>query len=336
MTSPQHIVTPPANRSAANSDSRFCACGCGASLDGLRADARHASEACKKRAQRAASRDKAGTDPHPLQAVRDQAALDKHTRDLNGLIRQAIIDTIRIRGECHADDLIDLYPVGEVDRCRELATRQFASLRSGKNPLIFERERRASTVPARKRGKSGVYAFTRHRPSASTPVGSSSGPPGVGIAAARSGQEQESVGLTAAAEGTSRGRRSGEPGDLTLDAGQAAGKHEQGRISSPSSVAGIETPDPCPRSSSEEQRRSNPQVPGSNPGGGAQRQRGATRRSTNERAGCEDNPITAGIAGRPGRTETQGDKSEVPAVASEPLSLDEARRVPSAYDPWAA
>jgi hypothetical protein len=40
---------------------RFCACDCGASLAGLRADAVYASEACAKRAKRAANPDKART-----------------------------------------------------------------------------------------------------------------------------------------------------------------------------------------------------------------------------------------------------------------------------------
>lgn len=40
---------------------RFCACGCGASLSGLRADAVYASESCSKRAKRAASADKGRT-----------------------------------------------------------------------------------------------------------------------------------------------------------------------------------------------------------------------------------------------------------------------------------
>lgn len=39
----------------------LCACGCGASLAGLRSDAVFYSEACKKRCQRARSRDRAGT-----------------------------------------------------------------------------------------------------------------------------------------------------------------------------------------------------------------------------------------------------------------------------------
>lgn len=192
-------------------NARICACGCGASLTGLRADAVYASEACSKRARRAASPDKARTDEHPLQAVRDQAALDKHTRDLNGLIRQAIIDAIKTRGECHADDLHDLYPEGEVDRCRELATRQFASLRSGKNPLIAERERRASVIPARKRAKSGVYVFTKH--GRETLVGSSSGAPGgTGVATARSG-ESSGVGPT------QRQKFSASPPGADTDAG---------------------------------------------------------------------------------------------------------------------
>jgi hypothetical protein len=41
--------------------SRVCACGCEASLVGLRSDAVWASDACRKRAQRAASPDKART-----------------------------------------------------------------------------------------------------------------------------------------------------------------------------------------------------------------------------------------------------------------------------------
>lgn len=39
--------------------SRFCKCGCGASLDGLRADALYHSDACRKRAKRTPSPDKA-------------------------------------------------------------------------------------------------------------------------------------------------------------------------------------------------------------------------------------------------------------------------------------
>jgi len=40
---------------------RICACKCGASLDGMRADALYANEACRKRHERASSADKART-----------------------------------------------------------------------------------------------------------------------------------------------------------------------------------------------------------------------------------------------------------------------------------
>lgn len=42
-------------------EERFCGCGCGASLAGMRADALYRSEACSKRAKRARSTDKART-----------------------------------------------------------------------------------------------------------------------------------------------------------------------------------------------------------------------------------------------------------------------------------
>jgi hypothetical protein len=136
---------------------RTCRCGCGSSLAGLRSDAVWASEACKKRGERERSRDKAGTG-QPLQLVREDQAQKKHNRDLGGLIRQAIIDRIKTTGECFADDLVDLYPEGEVKECRRLATAQFGSLVA--SGLIRENGRRKSTIPARKGAKSGVYILT--------------------------------------------------------------------------------------------------------------------------------------------------------------------------------
>lgn len=53
---------------------RLCACGCGSSLAELRADAIYASEACSKRARRAASPDKART-KEPTDAERMLIAL---------------------------------------------------------------------------------------------------------------------------------------------------------------------------------------------------------------------------------------------------------------------
>jgi hypothetical protein len=96
---------------------------------------------------------------HPLVEVRVNQATKKHNRDLGGLIRQAIVDQIKTKGECFADDLVDLYPEGEVKECRRLATAQFGSLTG--SGLIREKERRKSTIPARKGAKSGVYIFTQ-------------------------------------------------------------------------------------------------------------------------------------------------------------------------------
>ena len=120
-------------------------------------------------------------DGHPLQEIRDQRATKKHNRDLGGLIKQAIVDTIKLNGECHADDLVSLYPAGEVDLCRRLATAQFGSMcaaREGHGPLIQEIGRRTSSIPERKGAKSGIYAFTRYgretlvgRPTAPAPHG---------------------------------------------------------------------------------------------------------------------------------------------------------------------
>lgn len=98
-------------------------------------------------------------DAHSLQLVREDQAAKKHNRDLGGLIRQAIIDRIKTTGECFADDLVGLYPEGEVANCRRLATAQFGSMVA--SGLIREKERRKSKFATRKGGKSGVYIFTQ-------------------------------------------------------------------------------------------------------------------------------------------------------------------------------
>lgn len=100
---------------------------------------------------------------HVLERVRRQQSADEHKRQLGTLIRQAIVNQIRTTGSCFADDLIPLYPEGEVNECRRLATAQFGSLaasRSGEEPLITEIGRRKSSIPDRKGAKSSVWAFT--------------------------------------------------------------------------------------------------------------------------------------------------------------------------------
>ena len=137
---------------------RTCACGCGASLAGLRADAVYASEACSKRARRAASPDKARTE-HPLAEARAEQEASRLNRDLGALIRAAIV---RRLSECpyrvHADDLESDFPAEHVERCRKLAPAQFGGLAGAGD--IREVERRKSKVPSRKGAKSGVYEFT--------------------------------------------------------------------------------------------------------------------------------------------------------------------------------
>jgi hypothetical protein len=96
---------------------------------------------------------------HPLQEVRDERATKKHNRDLGGLIKQAIVDQIKTTGECHADDLIELYPEGEVDLCRRLATAQFGSMASRK--LIRKDGWRPTKNAARKGGGGWIWKFTQ-------------------------------------------------------------------------------------------------------------------------------------------------------------------------------
>lgn len=135
----------------------ICACGCGASLAGLRSDAVYRSEACAKRLQRNGRPD---IDPtqHPLRDARAaQEATDLKSK-LSELIYQAIISKLE-KGPVHADDLEDLFPEEHRGLCRRLTGAQFGSLAS--RHYIFEKERRKSSVPSRKGAKSGVFEFTR-------------------------------------------------------------------------------------------------------------------------------------------------------------------------------
>lgn len=65
----------------------LCACGCGASLAGMRSDAVFYSEACKKRSQREHSRDRAGTRgpsdrSRVLSALQAAASHGLHSHDI--------------------------------------------------------------------------------------------------------------------------------------------------------------------------------------------------------------------------------------------------------------
>jgi len=194
-TKPVAIVLCP------SCNAHVCACGCGEHLGEMRAHALYKSRACAVALAREgygttraakANKTRTGATVHPLSEVRSQQATKKHNRDLGGLIRQAIIDQIKTTGDCFADDLIDLYPEGEVKECRRLATAQFGSLTGC--GLIREKERRKSTIASRKGAKSGVFVFTAE--GRKTLVGNGAGPEGAsssGVASIVSGESSASV-----------------------------------------------------------------------------------------------------------------------------------------------
>lgn len=136
---------------------RTCACGCGASLVDLRADAVYASEACSKRARRSASPDK-GRTQHLLVEAREAQEATKLKDHYSQVIYQGIIERLE-RGPVHADDLEDLFPDSDRTLCRKLVGAQFGSLAS--RHYIREKERRKSSIASRKGAKSSVWEFTR-------------------------------------------------------------------------------------------------------------------------------------------------------------------------------
>lgn len=166
---------------------RICGCGCGASLAGMRADAAYHSEACKKRAERARSRDRAGTE-RPLSDVNAHSKLNERFRPL---VRQAIIDRLRTGTECHADDLIDLYPEGHVSRCKNLATALLGSM--ARQELIRKTEWRKSSEPGRNGGGSWVWVFTKAGWDKYGIAGLGAGPSLGGSASVESGESRVEV-----------------------------------------------------------------------------------------------------------------------------------------------
>lgn len=131
---------------------RPCDCGCGASLVEMRSDARFASEACKKRFQRADSRDKAGTD-HPLDEVR---ALHEESKGRwTVVVREHLNRTLLDTGHVSAEDFDKL---GIPAEHSNLANAQMGSYVARKlmEPVSWKR----STKPSRKSGKFWIYRIT--------------------------------------------------------------------------------------------------------------------------------------------------------------------------------
>ncbi len=137
---------------------RYCRCGCGASLDRMRVGAVYHSPACRMRAKRAEIANKARTE-HPLAEARAQQEASKLNDHLAQIVYNAIIDRLKVAGDCHADDLEDYFPDEHRDRCRKLVPGQLGSLR-GRKFIQPTSEYRKSKVPARKCAKSWVYIFT--------------------------------------------------------------------------------------------------------------------------------------------------------------------------------
>ena len=161
-------VAPAGTFQCPECGAHVCACGCGAHLGDMRADARYDSAACRTalerggwgstRAAKAHVAQTGGT-VHPLREARERqeaTALDKR---LGQVIHQAIVALIVETGSAHADDLEPFYPTGHGDRCRELQPGRFGSLRS--RGYIIKRDERKSRVKSRNGAKSGVYEFTK-------------------------------------------------------------------------------------------------------------------------------------------------------------------------------
>lgn len=136
-------------------NARICACGCGDLLYGMRSDAVYRSEACKKRAQRASSGDKAGT-VHPLDEARGQMREGRTSAQWELVAREKVARTLLETGEFTADALADLnIPVDYRRHIHGAATGYFA----GAEPFMDFVGRQKSARPSRKGGKNDLYAI---------------------------------------------------------------------------------------------------------------------------------------------------------------------------------
>jgi hypothetical protein len=289
-------------------------CGCGADLSEYRADAVFRSEAHSKKLKRLASADIA-----PKKTVAEARALQEDAKaHWSMVVDEAIVRHFRRDpgGTFHADDLESL---GIPDDHRNVIGSQIAKWVNRKR--MVECGRRASTVPSRNGAKSNEYRLTK-----------------TGVDLVIAGPDSENAeGITPAGTGAldrPEGSKAllppshGAASTIAVGSGESAAS---GRYCVPAERPGASggnpvtdaAPDPdlSPRSSSEEQRSSNPQVSGSNPDGGTQQRRAADVRSAH---GSEANPLGEALIAddRPegmgtGPDVEPGDKTEVPAVAAD-------------------
>jgi len=101
--------------------------------------------------------------------IADVRALQERAKDRwSAVVREAICNVLRLKGEFHADDLTDL---GVPDHHRNIIGSQIARLVN--QGWMVEEGRRKSTVPSRNGAKSNVYRLTK------------AGVAGVGVGAGR-------------------------------------------------------------------------------------------------------------------------------------------------------
>lgn len=140
---------------------RICLCGCGASLAGLRADAVYASEACSKRARRAASPDKGRTgrktDTDKLVELLLQNPSGVHTHDLR---RRGISGNPSQR----ATDAEEKYGI-KIERTRESRNgrpgSRFTLIGEAEEPQVDPWEPRGSSPPYTVDPETGCWVWSR-------------------------------------------------------------------------------------------------------------------------------------------------------------------------------
>jgi hypothetical protein len=233
-------------------EAHVCGCGCGADLSEKRTDAIYEAESHYKRLKRAAN-----TAIPQTRTVADARALHEDAKaHWSMVVDEAIVRHFKAdpTGIFHADDL---EAIGIPDDHRNVIGSQIAKWVNRKR--MVECGRRASTVPSRNGAKSNEYRLTER--GARLVAGLDSDTDGdrdgglVGSCAA-----EGSVALPSAPPVAVQ---SGESG-----VGQGQGKRDRGRHGLSSSPADAASPDPGPRSSTEERRTPKAGRPGSNPGGG--------------------------------------------------------------------
>lgn len=276
-----------------------------------------------------------GQAAHPLQTTREEQEASKEKARWTLMIREHLSRTLLATGYVHADDFDALGVPDEHRNC--IGSQMGPFVQKG---WMVEVSRRASANPRRKKAKSAVYQLTAkgrtelskqyQGPTARSDTLNSEGSAATEVESAHGAAPSTGrAGLHPGVPHGAESSRSVRPGGGHNGAGPAL-PQECGVESPTDTAAGsVSTPDASsPRSSSEEQRSSNPQAPGSNPGGGTQQRRAADVKSARgsevnpladyRPIGCGDDRLESSGTGQDA---VPGGKTEVPAVAAEQGTL---------------